>query len=67
MTALNLEPNLADPDGVYQRLVDTHEGLDDETSRKLNAMLILILANHVGDEAVLQEAFTLARKRATGS
>jgi len=64
VTALTRDPNLADPDAVYERLIRAHEGLDEAASRKLNAMLILILANHVGDTAVLEEAFTLARDRA---
>lgn len=64
MSRLILEPNLTDPDGVYERLIEAHDGLDDAASQRLNAMLILILSNHVGDEAVLDAAFALARSRA---
>jgi len=59
---LNTELNLADPDGFYERLVGLHAGLTEEQSRLLNAKLILLLANHIGDEAVLQAAMTAARR-----
>lgn len=57
---LRREPNLEDPDGFYQALMDAHRGLDDAASRKLDAKLVLLLANHVGDAAVLEEALALA-------
>lgn len=55
------QPNLPDPDGFYAALVDAHQGLSDEASRLLNARLVLILANHVGDPQALREALALAR------
>ncbi|MGI9504771.1 MAG: DUF2783 domain-containing protein [Geminicoccaceae bacterium] len=55
-------PNLAASDDVYERLLRAHKGLDDRGSQALNARLILILANHIGDAAVLDEAIDLARK-----
>ena len=58
---LNREPNLADPDGFYELLIDTHQGLDEAASQMLNAQLILLLANHIGDPGVLREAFAIAR------
>jgi 3-(3-hydroxy-phenyl)propionate hydroxylase len=61
MARLITDPNLARPDDVYQMLVDLLEGCDDEESRKRSARLILALANHIGDEAVLAEAAALAR------
>lgn len=61
MPALNTEPNLPDPDGFYERLIDAHRGLDGPASRRLNAKLILLLANHIGDAAVLEEALRIAR------
>lgn len=61
MTALNTNPNLADPDGFYEALLDLHHGLSAEESAALNARLILILANHIGDDAVLSEAMAAAR------
>lgn len=55
-------PNLTLPDESYARLIATHEGLDEAESHALNARLILILMNHIGDEAVLAEAMRLARE-----
>lgn len=54
-------PNLKRPDESYARLIETHAGLDEAESHALNARLILILMNHIGDEAVLAEAMALAR------
>jgi hypothetical protein len=48
--------NLARPDDVYNAIIDAHEGLDDEQARAFDAKLILLLVNHVGDEAVIREA-----------
>jgi hypothetical protein len=48
-------------DDFYDLLIDTHRGLDDDTSRLVNARLILLLANHIGDLAVLREAMAAAR------
>ena len=59
---LNTEPNLVDADDVYEMLIDTHRGLTQEQSRTVNARLILLLANHVGDIDVLAEATRIARK-----
>jgi hypothetical protein len=60
--ALNVEPNIADHDAFYEMLVDTHQDLDEEQSKMLNAQLILLLANHIGDLPVLREAFAIARR-----
>lgn len=57
---LTLTPNLARPDDVYARLIALTEGLGPEDSLKRCAKLILILANHVGDETVIDEAVALA-------
>ncbi|MGH7001599.1 MAG: DUF2783 domain-containing protein [Stellaceae bacterium] len=62
MPGLTTAPNLADPDGVYVDLVRLYDGLDRDASAALSARLILILANHIGDAAVLREAFTLAAR-----
>ena len=48
-------------DHFYERLIDTHRGLSDEQSRLLNARLILLLANHIGDLDVLEQALAAAR------
>lgn len=55
-------PNLTKPDESYARLIATHEGLTEAESHALNARLILILMNHIGDDAVLAEAMALARE-----
>jgi len=62
MTALVTENNLPDPDRAYRALIEAHRGLSDEESAALNSRLVLILANHLGDQAVLQEALTLAKE-----
>ena len=48
-------------DDVYEALIRAHEGLSDQDSAILNARLVLLLANHVGDEAVIAEALRIAR------
>jgi len=58
---LKVEPNLSDPDAFYELLIDSHHDLDDEQSKMLNAQLILLLANHIGDMGVLGEALGIAR------
>ncbi len=60
--ALRRTLNLARPDEVYNAIVDAHKGLDDATCRDFDARLILLLANHVGDEAVIREALREAAK-----
>jgi anthranilate phosphoribosyltransferase len=62
MTALRIEPNLPDPDAAYEALVEAHRGLPEPESAALNARLVLILANHIGDLAVLKEAIALAKR-----
>jgi hypothetical protein len=58
---LNTAPNLAAPDDFYEALIDAHRGLSEAQSEMLNARLILLLANHVGDMGVLREALEAAR------
>ena len=54
-------PNLTRPDESYAALIATHDGLSEPESHALNARLILILMNHIGDHAVLTDAMRLAR------
>ena len=61
---LILAPNLDDGDGFYDELLAAHEGLDKAASDALNARLILVLCNHVGDRDVLREALRVARDAA---
>lgn len=71
--ALNTQPNLHEPgkryfrafspgDDFYEALIDMHRELTDEQSAMVNARLILLLANHIGDLAVLREAMRIARE-----
>jgi len=57
---LTLEPNLADPDGFYQALIDSQRDMSDEEASAMNCRLILILANHIGDLEVISEALAAA-------
>lgn len=70
--ALNLQPNFAEAgeryfhtfspgDDFYEALIDTHNGLSDEQSALVNAKLVLLLSNHIGDLGVLRQAMQLAR------
>ena len=56
-----LDPNLPDPDGFYDDLLTAHEGLSDAESEALNARLILVLANHIGDRDTLKQALKAAK------
>jgi hypothetical protein len=58
---LDTSSGFADPDAAYRLIVEAHRGLSDEESRKLDAALILVLANQIGDLGVLAEALRLAR------
>ena len=62
MSTLVTESRLADPDRSYRALIEAHRGLSDEDSAALNSRLVLILANHIGEHAVLQEAIALAKQ-----
>ena len=64
---LNTEPNIAASDDFYQELIDLHRDLSDEESALVNAKLILLLANHIGDAAVLREAMQAAREEVGGT
>ena len=72
MTTLNTQPNFSNAgitplhaytpgDQFYEQLIHTHQGLSDEQSRLVNARLILLLANHIGDLEVLSQAMKAAR------
>jgi hypothetical protein len=57
---LDTSPRFSDPDAAFRALVEAHRGLTPEQSAALNAKLVLLLANHIGDLAVLMDAITLA-------
>jgi uncharacterized protein DUF2783 len=60
--SLITQPNLARPDDFYEALIDLHRDLSEEQSQAANARLILLLANHIGDMAVLLDAIREARE-----
>ena len=59
---LNTDLNILAPDDFYQDLIELHRDLSDEQSALVNAKLILLLANHIGDAAVLRAAMRAARE-----
>ena len=61
--ALSTHSNFAKPDDAYRALVEAHRGLSEAQSADLDAALVLILANHIGDIDVLHEAIALAKRR----
>jgi len=60
---LSTSSNFAKPDDAFRAVVEAHRGLSDDESADLDAALVLILANHIGDIDVLREAIALARCR----
>ncbi len=58
---LNRQPNIAQHDLFYAELINAQRDLNEEQADMMVAKLMLILANHVGDRAVLSEAIALAR------
>jgi hypothetical protein len=61
--ALSTSSNFAKPDDAFRMIVESHRGLSDAQSADLDAALVLVLANHVGDIEVLREAIELAKRR----
>jgi hypothetical protein len=60
MATLNTAPNIDRPDDFYAELLALHEGRPREESERINARLILLLANHIGDRGVLRAAMAAA-------
>ncbi|MFU8862696.1 MAG: DUF2783 domain-containing protein [Rhodobacterales bacterium] len=65
-TTLNLMPNMDRPDDIYADLLAAHEGLSKAESDALNARLILILMNQIGNREVLAQALDAARRTDKG-
>lgn len=61
MNTLNTHGNFASPDDFYEDLIEAHRDLDTAQSHELNAALVLLLANHIGDREVLRDALEKAR------
>ena len=60
---LSTSSNFARPDDAFRMVVEAHRGLSDAQSADLDAALVLILANHIGDIDVLREGIALAQRR----
>jgi Protein of unknown function (DUF2783) len=56
MEVLSTSSNFPNPDAAYRMIVEAHRGLNDADSAALDAALVLLLANHIGDLKVLEEA-----------
>ena len=61
--ALVTRSNFERPDDAFRAIIEAHRGLSDEASADLDAALVLVLANHIGDLDVLGEAIELAKRR----
>ena len=61
MATLNTELNLPAADDFYDELIALHRGLTEDESALVNAKLILLLANHIGDPEILRAAMAAAR------
>jgi hypothetical protein len=61
--ALSTSSNFAKPDDAFRMIVEAHRGISDAQSADLDAALVLVLANHIGDLDVLCEAIDLAKRR----
>ena len=59
---LKLDPNIAEPDEFYEALMAAHRGLSSQQSGRVNARLILLLANQIGDLDTLRDALAKARE-----
>ena len=60
MSELKLEPNFSDADAFYAALAEVHRDREPEVSEKINARLILLLANQVGNQQILEQALAIA-------
>ena len=58
--ALITTPNIDGIDDFYEELIELHRDRTNEQSQAVNARLILLLANHIGDRAALSEAMRIA-------
>jgi hypothetical protein len=59
---LKVEANFTDPDNFYAALTELHRDLSEQDSARVNARLILLLSNHIGDQNVLLEALNIAQQ-----
>ena len=66
MSTLITTPNIPLPDDFYAELLALHEGHSTDDSHAINARLVLLLANHIGDRDVLRQAFAAAKPKPKG-
>ena len=64
---LNTKPNITAFDDFYESLLTAHQGLSTEESHAMNARLVLLLSNHIGDAEVLAQALRIARGQAAAA
>jgi hypothetical protein len=62
MSKLMTDSRFPNPDAAYVALIEARRGLDEQEAAALDARLVLILANHIGDLDVLSEAIALAKR-----
>jgi len=62
MAQLITDNNFAVPDDYYALLTDLYRDLDPAQCQDVNARLLLLLGNHIGDIEVLAEATRIARE-----
>jgi Protein of unknown function (DUF2783) len=60
-TQLNTQPHIDDVDGFYEHLLDAHAGLSRDASEALNARLILLLVNQIGNATLLRQCVDEAK------
>jgi Protein of unknown function (DUF2783) len=65
--AAAVDNQFTDADSFYEALLDAHTGLSTEQSALLNARLILLLANQIGQQQVLLGCIALAQQGAHSS
>lgn len=58
---LTVTPTIADPDGFYEELIDAQRDMSDEEAELMNAKLVLVLANQIGDRQLLSQAIRAAK------
>ncbi len=64
---MKTQPNIPDADGFYEAWIEAHEGLSDDQSNDLDARLVLLLANQIGDQATLLACIAEARATVRGA
>jgi hypothetical protein len=63
MSKLRTDPAPGNPDDLYEALIDARRDLDEAQAAELDAKLVLLLANHIGDLDTIREAIAAAKKR----